>query len=157
MTLDSHAVAVDAETGEELWEVKLGEINRGETMTMSPVVIDGTVIVGNSGGQLGVRGWIQALDAASGETLWKAYNTGPDADMLTRPRSSMVSEVTASPNRYFSALTIAPRTVCDCQPMAATISGMVAHSRPPAPARGSPGRRRARCRGRPERDRSRPA
>jgi hypothetical protein len=37
----------------------------------------GKVIVGNSGGELGVRGWVQALDAATGETLWKAYSTGP--------------------------------------------------------------------------------
>jgi alcohol dehydrogenase (cytochrome c) len=76
VTLDSHAVAVDAETGEELWKVRLGDINKGETMTMAPLVVGGKVIVGNSGGELGVGGWIQVLDAATGETLWKAYNIG---------------------------------------------------------------------------------
>jgi PQQ-dependent dehydrogenase (methanol/ethanol family) len=40
------------------------------------------VFVGNSGGEYGVRGWIQALDAADGKQVWKAYNTGPDADVL---------------------------------------------------------------------------
>jgi lanthanide-dependent methanol dehydrogenase len=86
VTLDNHVVAVDAATGAELWKVRLGEINRGETMTMAPLVVGGKVIVGNSGGELGVRGWIQALDAATGETLWKAYSTGPDADVLIGPR-----------------------------------------------------------------------
>lgn len=86
VTLDSHVVAVDAATGKELWKVKLGEINKGETMTMAPLVARGKVIVGNSGGEYGVRGWIQALDAATGKTIWKAYNTGPDADVLIGPR-----------------------------------------------------------------------
>jgi PQQ-dependent dehydrogenase (methanol/ethanol family) len=86
VTLDSHAVAVDADTGEELWKVRLGDINKGETMTMAPLVVGGKVIVGNSGGELGVRGWIQALDAATGESLWKAYSTGPDKDVLIGPR-----------------------------------------------------------------------
>src|SRR6185312_9172232 len=72
-TLDDHVVAVDANTGAELWNVKVGDINTGETLTMAPLVAKGKVIVGNSGGELGVRGWIQALDAKSGRTIWKAY------------------------------------------------------------------------------------
>lgn len=86
VTLDSQAVAVDAATGKELWKVRLGDIDKGETMTMAPLVVDGKVIVGNSGGEMGVRGWIQALDAATGRTVWKAYNTGPDADVLIGER-----------------------------------------------------------------------
>ena len=42
----------------------------------------GKVYVGNSGGELGVRGWVMALDEDSGKLLWKAYNTGPDKDVL---------------------------------------------------------------------------
>jgi lanthanide-dependent methanol dehydrogenase len=49
-TLDVHTVALDATTGKELWHNKLGEINRGETVTMAPVVVNGKVLVGNSGG-----------------------------------------------------------------------------------------------------------
>lgn len=81
-TLDNHTVAVNAETGEEVWKTKLGEINRGETMTMAPLVVKGKVLVGNSGGEMGVRGWITALDAANGEIAWRAYSTGPDEDVL---------------------------------------------------------------------------
>ncbi len=63
-TLDVHTVAVDAKTGQELWKTKLGDINRGESMTMAPMVVKGKVLVGNSGGEFGVRGWLTALDAA---------------------------------------------------------------------------------------------
>lgn len=80
-TLDAHVVALDAGTGREIWNVKLGEINRGETMTMAPLVVKDKVIAGISGGEYGVRGWIQALDAADGKTVWKAYSTGPDRDV----------------------------------------------------------------------------
>jgi len=81
-TLDDHVVAVDAASGAEVWKVKLGDINKGETMTMAPLVARGKVFVGVSGGEYGVRGWIQALDEQTGKTIWKAYNTGPDSEVL---------------------------------------------------------------------------
>ncbi|HYC01023.1 MAG TPA: methanol/ethanol family PQQ-dependent dehydrogenase [Candidatus Limnocylindrales bacterium] len=84
-TLDGHAVAVDAETGAEVWKVKLGEINKGETITMAPLVVNGKVLVGNSGGEMGVRGWLTALRVEDGSTAWKAYSTGPDSDCLIGP------------------------------------------------------------------------
>ena len=49
---------------------------------MAPLVADGKVLVGNSGGEMGVRGWLAALDAGSGKIAWKAYSTGPDKDVL---------------------------------------------------------------------------
>ena len=81
-TLDAHTVAVDARTGRELWKTKLGEINRGETMTMAPLIVRDRVLVGNAGGELGVRGWLTALDLNSGAVVWRAYSTGPDRDVL---------------------------------------------------------------------------
>jgi lanthanide-dependent methanol dehydrogenase len=84
-TLDAHVAAVNAETGEEVWKTKLGEISRGETMTMAPLVAKGKVIVGISGGEYGVRGWIHALDANTGQSVWKAYSTGPDQDVKIGP------------------------------------------------------------------------
>src|SRR5437764_2042390 len=53
-TLDDHTFAVDANTGAELWRATLGDINRGETLTMSPLVVKGKVLVGNSGGEFGI-------------------------------------------------------------------------------------------------------
>jgi lanthanide-dependent methanol dehydrogenase len=81
-TLDVQTVAVDAATGQERWRTKLGDFAKGETMTMAPLVVNGKVLVGNSGGEFGVRGWLTALDAKTGATAWRAYSTGPDADVM---------------------------------------------------------------------------
>jgi len=85
-TLDNQTIAVDSETGQEIWRTKLGDINKGETMTMAPIVAKNKVYVGNSGGEMGVRGWLTALDANTGAIAWRAYNTGPDKDCLIGPR-----------------------------------------------------------------------
>ncbi|MBV8550537.1 MAG: methanol/ethanol family PQQ-dependent dehydrogenase [Acidobacteriaceae bacterium] len=81
-TLDAQTVAVDANTGKEIWKTKLGDINLGESMTMAPIVAKGKVIAGNSGGEFGVRGWMAGLDADTGKIAWRAYATGPDSDVL---------------------------------------------------------------------------
>jgi len=65
--------------------VKLGDINKGETMTMAPIVVKGKVLVGNSGAEFGARGWITALNASDGSIAWRAYSTGPDKDVLIDP------------------------------------------------------------------------
>jgi PQQ-dependent dehydrogenase (methanol/ethanol family) len=85
-TLDGQTIAVDAKSGKQIWRTRLGNIQRGETITMAPLVAAGKVLVGNSGGEMGVRGWIAALDAGSGKLAWKAYNTGPDKDVLIGPK-----------------------------------------------------------------------
>jgi PQQ-dependent dehydrogenase (methanol/ethanol family) len=85
-TLDCHTVAVDADTGRGVWKTKTGDINKGETVTMAPLVVKGKVLVGNSGGEFGVRGWLVALDARTGKIAWRAYNTGPDRECLIGPR-----------------------------------------------------------------------
>jgi PQQ-dependent dehydrogenase (methanol/ethanol family) len=84
-TLDGRTIAVDANTGKPVWITQLADINRGETVTMAPLVVKGKVLVGNSGGEFGVRGWLQALDADTGKVVWKAYSTGPDKDVLIGP------------------------------------------------------------------------
>jgi PQQ-dependent dehydrogenase (methanol/ethanol family) len=81
-TLDNHTVAVNANTGKEVWVRKLGEITRGQTMTMAPLVVKGKVLVGNSGGEMGVRGWLTALDENDGHIVWRGYSVGPDKDVL---------------------------------------------------------------------------
>ena len=76
-TLDGNTVAVDADTGKEVWKTKLGDINKGETITMAPLVAKGKVLVGNSGGEMGVRGWLTALDAGTGKIAWRPTAPGP--------------------------------------------------------------------------------
>ncbi len=84
-TLDGAAIALDAATGKEVWRTQLGDINKGESITMAPLVVKDKVLVGVSGGEFGIRGWLQALDASTGKVVWKAYHTGPDKDVLIGP------------------------------------------------------------------------
>src|SRR3954470_1128248 len=84
--LDAHVVAVDAATGKEAWRTKVGDVNRGETFTAAPIVVKDRVLVGNSGGELGVRGYVACLDVRSGKELWRAYNTGPDSEVKIGPK-----------------------------------------------------------------------
>src|SRR6202034_967993 len=79
---DGQVIALDVKSGKPAWRTRLGNINLGETITMAPTVADGKVYVGNSGGELGVRGWVIALDENTGKMAWRAYNTGADADVL---------------------------------------------------------------------------
>ena len=81
-TLDNQTIALDAKSGRELWRTKLGNIKLGESMTMAPLVVKDKVLVGNSGGEFGVRGWLTALDTVTGKVAWRAYSTGPDKDVL---------------------------------------------------------------------------
>jgi lanthanide-dependent methanol dehydrogenase len=81
-TLDNDTVAINADTGKEEWRSHLGDIEKGETMTMAPLVVKDKVLVGNSGGEFGVRGWLTALDIKTGKIAWRAYSTGPDSEVL---------------------------------------------------------------------------
>ncbi|MGB7439194.1 MAG: PQQ-dependent dehydrogenase, methanol/ethanol family [Candidatus Acidiferrum sp.] len=84
-TLDDNVVAVNAETGKEEWRTPVGDTNIGETITMAPLIVKNHVFVGNSGGELGVRGKEICLDLATGKQVWVAYHTGPDKDVLIGP------------------------------------------------------------------------
>jgi PQQ-dependent dehydrogenase, methanol/ethanol family len=88
--LDNTTVAVDAQTGRLVWRTKMGDPASGQAMTMAPLVArspsGGKVLVGNSGGEFGVRGFVAALDLATGRELWRAFNTGPDVDVKIGPR-----------------------------------------------------------------------
>ncbi len=72
-TLDAHVVALDAKTGKVVWDQTVEDYKKGYYMTLAPLVAKGKVIVGVSGGELGIRGFIQALDAKTGGTAWKTY------------------------------------------------------------------------------------
>jgi alcohol dehydrogenase (cytochrome c) len=72
-TLDAHVVALDAKTGKVVWDQTVEDYKKGYYMTLAPLVAKGKVIVGVSGGELGIRGFIQGLDAATGQTAWKTF------------------------------------------------------------------------------------
>ena len=72
-TLDAFLVALDARTGEVVWEREVEDYLAGYYMTLAPLAAAGKIVIGMSGGDLGIRGFIQAFDAASGEPAWKTY------------------------------------------------------------------------------------
>ncbi|GLK74839.1 methanol dehydrogenase [Methylopila jiangsuensis] len=79
--LDGHIVAVNAETGEEFWKMENSDIKVGSTLTIAPYVIKDSVLVGSSGAELGVRGYVTAYDVKTGAQKWRAYATGPDEEV----------------------------------------------------------------------------
>lgn len=79
--LDAHTIALDSKTGREIWRTKTDNVENGATTTMSALVVHDKVLVGNSGGELGVHGWLAALDLKTGKELWRAFNTGPDSEV----------------------------------------------------------------------------
>jgi len=66
-------VALDAKTGREVWTTKVEDNKLGYYMSLAPLVADGKVMVGVSGGELGVRGFVAGYDAETGKELWKAF------------------------------------------------------------------------------------
>jgi lanthanide-dependent methanol dehydrogenase len=79
--LDAHTVALDANTGKEIWKVQQGDYGDGQTITMAPLVIKDKVITGISGGEFGVRGFVTANDVKDGHQVWRMYSTGPEAEV----------------------------------------------------------------------------
>lgn len=84
-TLDGQTIALDVNTGKELWRTQLADIMKGESMTMAPLIAGGKVLVGDSGGEFGIHGWLTALDLGTGKIAWRAYHTGPDDQALIGP------------------------------------------------------------------------
>jgi len=84
-TLDGQVLALDAKTGALLWKAKNVDPELGQSMTSAPLVVRGHVIVGVSGGEYGVRGYLTAYDLQTGQRQWRAYSTGPDNSMLIDP------------------------------------------------------------------------
>ena len=85
---DNVLVALNMGNGEVVWSHKRDTAARGATSTAAPHVFKDKVLVGISGGEFGVRGYIKAYDL-DGKEMWQAYSTGPDAEMLMDPKKTM--------------------------------------------------------------------
>ncbi|MBI4910085.1 MAG: PQQ-dependent dehydrogenase, methanol/ethanol family [Acidobacteria bacterium] len=72
-TLDCYLVALDMKSGIERWAVKVEDYKPGYSMTLAPLAIKDKVLVGVSGGEAGIRGFVDAYDAASGKRAWRFY------------------------------------------------------------------------------------
>jgi len=72
-TLDAHVVALDTATGNVLWDVTAADYSKGYAFTVAPLIVRNKVIVGVSGGEYGIRGFIDAYDAETGKRAWRFY------------------------------------------------------------------------------------
>jgi PQQ-dependent dehydrogenase (methanol/ethanol family) len=72
-TLDAKLVALDAKTGNVVWETEIADPEKGYSETMAPTVVDGKVLIGTNGGEYGIRGFVKAFDAKTGNLLWTFY------------------------------------------------------------------------------------
>lgn len=86
---DSNLVALNAADGKVLWTVKNGDPKVGAVNTNAPHIFKDKVITGIAGGEWGVRGYLAAYNINTGALVWKAYSTGPDAEMLIDPARTM--------------------------------------------------------------------
>ena len=77
-TLDGRLIALDAHTGQPLWSVLTVDRKLPYTMTGAPLAVAGRIVIGNAGSEYGVRGYVSAYDAASGQLLWRFYTVPGD-------------------------------------------------------------------------------
>ena len=75
-TLDAHLVALDAASGAVRWNVVVADNALGYAITSAPLAIDGRIVIGVSGGEAGIRGFIDAYDAKTGARAWR-FQTVP--------------------------------------------------------------------------------
>jgi lanthanide-dependent methanol dehydrogenase len=79
---DNALVALDAKTGKEVWKVMVADAKKGATGTGAPQIVKDKVLVGVSGGEFGVQGFLAAYNVSDGKLAWKAYSEGPDDQIL---------------------------------------------------------------------------
>ncbi len=79
-TLDAHLVAIDARTGNVRWDVEVADYSKGYSKTAAPLIVKDMVVTGIAGGEFGIRGFIDAYDAETGEQVWRTYAVAGPGD-----------------------------------------------------------------------------
>ena len=77
-TLDAHVIALDSKTGNVIWDIVAADYQKGYSFTVAPLAVKNLIVIGVSGGEYGVRGFIDAYDASTGTRRWRFYTVpGP--------------------------------------------------------------------------------
>ncbi|MDQ2089704.1 PQQ-dependent methanol/ethanol family dehydrogenase [Marimonas arenosa] len=95
-TLDARIVALDAKSGDVVWNKKIADYKAGYSYTAAPLIVNGLVITGNSGGEFGIVGEVQARDAESGELVWTRPVIEGHMGTLNGEESTMTGTLNAS-------------------------------------------------------------
>ena len=91
--LDGRLIAIDAKTGKELWSTQTFDYETSRTITGAPRVVKGKVLIGHGGAEYGVRGYVSAYDANTGEMAWRFYTVpGNPADGHEDDTQTMIAE-----------------------------------------------------------------
>ena len=75
-TIDAFLIALDARTGRPIWKTAVADFNEGYSLTLAPLVVKDTVLMGTAGGEYGIRGFIAAYDVKTGKEAWR-FDTIP--------------------------------------------------------------------------------
>ncbi|MGG7564950.1 PQQ-dependent methanol/ethanol family dehydrogenase [Rhodovulum sp. DZ06] len=95
-TLDARIVALDLKTGKVKWRKKIADYKAGYSYTAAPLIVNGLVITGNSGGEFGIVGEVQARDAETGEMVWTRPVIEGHMGTLNGEESTMTGTLNAS-------------------------------------------------------------
>jgi alcohol dehydrogenase (cytochrome c) len=79
-TVDAHLIAIDARTGDALWNTTVAKVSSGYSMTLAPMAIKNKILVGVAGGEYGIRGFLAAYDAQTGKEAWRFYTVAGPGD-----------------------------------------------------------------------------
>jgi len=90
--LDGRLEALDAKTGKVVWSVVTVDQSKPYTITGAPRIVEGKVLIGNGGAELGVRGYVSAYDALTGKQVWRTYTVPGDP---SKPFESKALETAA--------------------------------------------------------------
>ncbi|MFA3919281.1 PQQ-dependent methanol/ethanol family dehydrogenase [Ruegeria hyattellae] len=95
-TLDARIVALDLKTGDVVWRDKIADYKAGYSYTAAPLIVDGLIVTGNSGGEFGIVGEVQARDADTGDIVWTRPVIEGHMGTLNGEESTMTGELNAT-------------------------------------------------------------
>ena len=95
-TLDARLVALNRNTGKVIWNKQIADYKAGYSFTAAPMIIKGKVIVGNSGGEFGVVGEVQARDVNTGELIWSRPTVEGNVGTLNGKENGMTGKLNAT-------------------------------------------------------------